>query len=550
MRGGRVTSEQIRRRWREGYLPAGLALLAFAVIVSGIADPGITWDEANFLPSMGSYARWYGELFDGIIHGSPGAALSRDLVTERWNPTHENPPLALIAATVTAVLFEGYLGLLTAARLGSAIAFGLLALVVYKLTARIAGWTAGTFAALSLIALPRLVGHARLAALDEMMALTWLLTIYAFLRGTDSRRWAMLTGVFFGLALATKLNAFFLPLPLLVWGYLFRKRHIGDNVMSMTFIGPAVWIFAWPWLWHDTGLRIIGYLASKLDRAPIPVHYLGVTYQAGEAPWHYAILMTAVTVPVVLLLLAAAGASRITGRGRVREGTALLLLGLAASLAPFFLPAARKYDGVRLFLPAFPVIACLAGCGLDRLTRAAGRAVMLILSRRRPGDWEHRHSKAVQLALSAGILVLAASAMVTFRMHPYQLSYYNSIVGGLRGAERLGLETTYWGDALTPVFLQQVAEAVPRDSSIAFYPCGSNARRLYEMTIRQRERGIRIVERDEGPDYLVLIRRQGYFDDKLRILLQGSRRVMDNSHRGTALVSVHELRRSVKTSSP
>jgi hypothetical protein len=30
------------------------------------------------------------------------------------------------------------------------------------------------------------------------------------------------------------------------------------------------------------------------------------------------------------------------------------------------------------------------------------------------------------------------------RLHPFELSYYNALVGGVRGAARLGMETTYF----------------------------------------------------------------------------------------------------------
>ena len=46
-------------------------------------------------------------------------------------------------------------------------------------------------------------------------------------------------------------------------------------------------------------------------------------------------------------------------------------------------------------------------------------------------------------------------------LHPFGLSYYNGLVGGLPGAERLGLELTYWNDPVDQVLLDQLAREAP-----------------------------------------------------------------------------------------
>ena len=45
--------------------------------------------------------------------------------------------------------------------------------------------------------------------------------------------------------------------------------------------------------------------------------------------------------------------------------------------------------------------------------------------------------------------------------YPFGLSYYNLLVGGLPGAERLGLELTYWSDAVDDVLLDRLARDAP-----------------------------------------------------------------------------------------
>jgi len=53
--------------------------------------------------------------------------------------------------------------------------------------------------------------------------------------------------------------------------------------------------------------------------------------------------------------------------------------------------------------------------------------------------------------------------------HPCYLSHYGLIVGGLPGAERLGFEVNYWGDAVTESLLSAVPEKA-RGSAVLFGP--------------------------------------------------------------------------------
>ena len=56
----------------------------------------------------------------------------------------------------------------------------------------------------------------------------------------------------------------------------------------------------------------------------------------------------------------------------------------------------------------------------------------------------------------AALLLLGPPAYWSFRAHPHELSYYNGLVGGLPGAQRLGFEPTYWYDAVTPGVLNEL----------------------------------------------------------------------------------------------
>jgi hypothetical protein len=209
-------------------------------------------------------------------------------------------------------------------------------------------------------------------------------------------------------------------------------------------------------------------------------------------------IITAVTLPPAVLILTISGLIRIL-RNKLRDSAGtLIFFNIITCIGIMALPRVNKYDGVRLFLPAFPFIASIAGIELSRL-----------LQKIKPLQNKH-------LVLGAGIFLLAISALPLIRIHPYYLSYYNVLAGGLKGAEQRGFETTYWGDTCNESILNYLNENTPENARIAFYPAGSNVAALYQFTGRLRG-DIKAggLEEWETLDYLVLNCRQGFFDEKL-----------------------------------
>ena len=68
------------------------------------------------------------------------------------------------------------------------------------------------------------------------------------------------------------------------------------------------------------------------------------------------------------------------------------------------------------------------------------------------------------------VLLLFCESYTLCTLHPCQLSYYSWLVGGLRGANALGLERTYWADSITRTLHQQIVEHVPAGSTVHVAP--------------------------------------------------------------------------------
>ena len=97
------------------------------------------------------------------------------------------------------------------------------------------------------------------------------------------------------------------------------------------------------------------------------------------------------------------------------------------------------YDGERLFLHVFPAWALLIGLGFAFALEPLPFGTPF--GRRSESFW----------SASCWSRPTASS------LHPFGLSYYNGLIGGLAGAERLGLELTYWNDPVDQVLLDRLA---------------------------------------------------------------------------------------------
>jgi hypothetical protein len=132
----------------------------------------------------------------------------------------------------------------------------------------------------------------------------------------------------------------------------------------------------------------------------------------------------------------------------------LLLLNAATLLVIRALPGAPGHDGERQLLGCFPFLACLAGIGAEWLRVKLASIVTTNLA-----TWAARLFVGASLGWSA-------AAIWHYRAAP--LSYYTELVGGLGGATRLGLEPTYYWDALDQRALDWLNQNTRPGESVLF----------------------------------------------------------------------------------
>jgi hypothetical protein len=208
--------------------------------------------------------------------------------------------------------------------------------------------------------------------------------------------------------------------------------------------------------------------------------------------------MTVFTIPPVILALGILGIARTLRAPKKHNAGLLFLWAAAVPMLALTMKGAPKYDGVRLFLPAFPFIAALAGIGGGILVRVGAFYD-------RAGERVPK-GRIVLIALILALTVGGGRALLSCQ--PYYLSYYNSLIGGTRGAAGK-MEVTYWGEALNQQALETIKNAVPDGATLTPRALNIEVLRYYQ-TWGLLKKGIQLVE-DRPAQYHLLQYRQGMF---------------------------------------
>src|SRR5690606_27597959 len=99
----------------------------------------------------------------------------------------------------------------TAMRFPTMVFIAVLIWLMYVFMAEAFSRVAGLFACVAFMSMPRAFFHAHLACFDAAMTTMWFAVIWAYWKSMRSRMWVVLCGIFWGIALSTKLNGFFIP---------------------------------------------------------------------------------------------------------------------------------------------------------------------------------------------------------------------------------------------------------------------------------------------------------------------------------------------------
>jgi hypothetical protein len=305
----------------------------------------------------------------------------------------------------------------------------------------------------------------------------------------ESRLWLAVSGIMAGLAFLSKSSSLFL-IPFIVvvgaWSLLNRWARgervvgrvtfelLGDGLLWLAGAGVAFFAF-WPAMWvipldalrtvftvgfkyasegHAKGNFFLGtvsndpgvlfYPVTWLLRSS-PLVWLGLLSLICGIGWGGRRLCVSSTLHLTMPKSWLTRVGLVSRTRLARAPVLWLLLGYAVLFIAFMTLGEKKQD--RYILPVYPAITVIAAVGLVELVR--------LVCQKATSRFDVRRF-APQILLA--IIVLFQGAMVVTN-YPYYFTYYNPLMGGIRGAENI--VTIGWGEGLdlTADYLNQKPDA-------------------------------------------------------------------------------------------
>jgi len=434
-----------------------LGLMAIGLVWHTMPDYGIASDVANYFASSLRQIAWAQEFYDKLMLGRPTGALDTNTVFEYWRwylPRIPHPPLSRELGGVTWFLSYRWLDTLTAYRLAVMLGYGVLVgwVVVFTFWAarsRLAGLIAG----LAALSYPVLFAHGHLAHTDLFLSVFWFVSaasMAVYVRTLGSG-WLVASGLLLGAAAATKFTGVLLAPVLVLWLVVRRPSHV-VGVVVLVVSALVMFVASNPVLWVAPNVGLNDYIGAGANRATDELTRLRTEYfgqiHIFRPPWHYVWVWTAIVLPPSFLI----GIAPALVSLRKNWIVPFCLLNMGVLYAALLLPSAPMHDGVRLLLPALPFQCVLVGVGGIRLVAFL----------------EKRLSEGARPWLEALVVIatIAPAAASSISIHPYQLSYVNFLVGGVRGAEEKGLEVTNLKEVFNQQVISELSQIIPENAIV------------------------------------------------------------------------------------
>lgn len=456
------TPDKNFRRDNLKYIIPGVACLVYLILaISTAPHYGITWDEAE--------GDWYNAernlnyllSFDGAwLDFSQDAQFPPSTIHPRflaYTPPWVTLYFGNLLSAIGCKIFFTKLGLMGAIEAHHMPNFllvaGVLAAMFFLMREKF-GLLPAIISLFTIAFQPRFWADTHFNTKDLPYACIMAFTLLAARKSIISRRagWMVITSVLLGLSASTKLNAFLIPVIVVVW-FLTSYREIKQtcepysnerqgackiyfiaSLVLCPFIAFAVFIMVWPYLWFDTVARLQRFLE----------HYFVLAAQGSPGiQWDTLALFFSVQPPALLIFgtIGVGMALYNIIKSKNREISSFLLIWFALPVLRMLMPRMYNFDGVRHFIEYAVPFGAFAGLG-------AAESVKWIKTR-----IEKFSARPEFLGIAAAATIVAAPffawSYTMIRIHPNEVAYFNFLVGGLPGARARWKDATdYWGSSL------------------------------------------------------------------------------------------------------
>ncbi len=303
-------------------------------------------------------------------------------------------------------------------------------LFAYELTGSyFVSFCAGIFLAL----FPVFFGDSHFNVKDPLVTTFSVGLVWSFWHFLLSRKikWVILFFIFLGLGMGTKWNMLELIIIIPAWLFLIRKTDKFKSwfkikrLFTISILGSlAVLLFliiTWPYSWDNPIGKLFAVFSFYKNFAiqGSAIQPSGFITVLGFNT--YPIILFLTQTPDILLLLSFIALVKIRKNNpwKIKQ---FLLFWIGISVLKFTLPHAQFYAGYRQFMEITPAIAILGALGLQTI-------VSLI---------PFKLNQQFKNLTFAGLILIIMIAPI-IHLHPNENVYFNSLVGGIKGADNRNL---------------------------------------------------------------------------------------------------------------
>lgn len=383
---------------------------------------------------------------------------------------------------------------------------------LYFFLAEAINWKIGLIAAIFLALTPRYFADLHNDMKDAPMAAVFALNIWMLWRLVKYRRIKdlLLASVAFALAFNTKINSIFIPAIFASWQLLLLLPKLKTLTPKLSFskllsskatkllityfiLAPLAAFLLWWFFWGDP----IGQLKLAVSTFGggadnIEVLLGGQWLCAGSTvPWYYPYWYLAITTPIPILLFFVVGLfisirsffSSHRPQTLNPKLSLLLLLWFFLPLTRYLLPKIAVIDGVRHFEEVLYPMAGVAAVGAVGLARKFPKILISLI----------------------GLISLMSLIWNITTSHPFQISYFNELIGGAKGAFG-NYDLDYWGSSQKKAVEWLNANA-EKNARVYIVMAGNVAGLYLRPDLLNRLNAMPL----DSADYAVVLNRQSFF---------------------------------------
>jgi hypothetical protein len=417
-----------------------ISALVIAPLIAGlltVRDYGESWDEA----SKRSYADYALNAYQYLLHPQDLPLYGSEL--NYYGPAYFML-IALLARAITTLIPAWTV--VTAWHFVYFLTFLAGVYILHLLSKRWMSEWAAFGVALLYCTQPLFWGHAFINPKDTPFATFFMASLYLGFKMVDAQAqnkkylWAILAGLVLGLSTSFRILAPYAAILVTYYALRTTGRQSLSYLLTYAFAALVTTYITWPYLWADPVHRFLESLrvmsAFPFDQS---VLFRGELYPAADLPISYVPTLLRLQLTEPLLILFAFGLIISINHfvNKDRSTLALFIFWCLLPITGIIVSGNTLYDNFRQLFFLLPPLFILAGLTLDYLFRKFRTTIARLL---------------ILFLLSSPGIVPA------IQLHPYEYAYYNSSVGGTRGAFR-NFEMDYWDTSFAEAaqYLNRVA---------------------------------------------------------------------------------------------